>query len=200
MAGSDLNRIMMAVLGAILLAMMCGFIADQIVKPKQLAENAYKVTLPETAAAPAESTPGATASGTGAADAAPAAAGGQEAGGPEPIAPLLAAADPQAGQKASRPCLACHTFEKGGPTRVGPNLWNIVNASHAHMEGFAYSDAMKALQGKPWDYEALNRFLADPRGTVPGTKMIFAGIKNQKDRADLIAWLRTLSDEPAPLP
>lgn len=185
----------MAVLGAILLAMMCGFIADQIVKPRQLAENAYKVTLPETAAAPAESAPG-TPADTGA----PAGAAGQEEGGPEPIAPLLAAADPQAGQKASRPCLACHTFEQGGPTRVGPNLWNIVNAPHAHMEGFAYSDAMKALHDKPWDYEALNRFLADPRGTVPGTKMIFAGIKNQKDRADLIAWLRTLSDNPAPLP
>lgn len=188
----------MAVLGAILLAMMCGFIADQIVKPRQLAENAYKVTLPETAAAPAESAPGEAASDTAATGSAGAA--GQEEGGPEPIAPLLAAADPQAGQKASRPCLACHTFEQGGPNRVGPNLWNIVNAPHAHLEGFAYSDAMKALHDKPWDYEALNRFLADPRGTVPGTKMIFAGIKNQKDRADLIAWLRTLSDNPAPLP
>lgn len=180
MAGSDFNKILMATLGAVLLAMMCGFIAERLVSPTQLAENAYKVDVPEKAA----TTP---------------AAAPQESA-PEPVAPLLAAADPQAGQKLSKACQACHSFEQGGAAKVGPNLWNIVNAPHAHMEGFAYSDAMKSLHDKQWDYEALNTFLANPKGTVPGTKMNYTGVKSAQDRANLIAWLRTLSDNPAPLP
>ncbi len=180
MAGGDFNKIFMAVLMAVLIAMLAGFIANKLVHPTMLAENVYQVDVPEAAAAAEEAAP--------------------EETGPEPIAPLLASADPAAGQKLSRACAACHTFEQGGANRVGPNLWNIVNASHAHIEGFAYSDAMKALSDKPWDYEALNAFLANPKAAIPGTKMNYAGMRKPEDRAALIAWLRTLSDNPAPLP
>jgi len=178
MAGSEFNKIFMAVLVGLLIAMLTGFIANKLVVPEQLAESVYKVDTTAVAAAPVEEAPT----------------------GPEPVTPLLAAANAEAGQKLSRACAACHTFEQGGANKVGPNLWNIVNAPHAHIEGFAYSSAMAALSDKPWDYEALNAFLANPKQAVPGTKMNYAGLKKPEDRANLIAWLRTLSDNPAPLP
>lgn len=120
----------------------------------------------------------------------------------EPIAVLLASADPAAGQTAFRKCTACHTGENGGPNKVGPNLWNIVNRPVASHEGFSYSAGMKAFAegGKVWDYEHLSGFLVAPRAYVPGTAMAFGGIKNRKEEANLIAYLRTLSDSPAPLP
>jgi len=118
----------------------------------------------------------------------------------EPVAPLLASADLANGEKLSKACAACHSFDKGGPNKVGPNLWNIVGAKHAHAEGFAYSDAIAAMADKPWSYEELNAFLAAPKVYAPGTKMGYAGMKKVEDRADLIAWLRSLSDSPQPLP
>ncbi|WP_114395670.1 c-type cytochrome [Oleisolibacter albus] len=180
MAGSLFNKILMAILAAMLLAMAAGFLSKQLVAPHFPTETAYKVDVQE--AAPAASQ----------AAAAPAA--------PDPVTPLLAAADPAAGQKLSKACAACHSFEKGGAAKVGPNLWNVVNGPHAHMDGFAYSDAMKGLHDKTWDYEALNLFLANPKAAIPGTKMNFAGLKKAEERANLIAYLRSLSDSPAPLP
>lgn len=180
MAGSTFNKIFMAFLAAVLLAMLVGFIANKLVHPVELAENAYPVEVTEVAAAdgPAEEAPT----------------------GPEPVTPLLASADPAAGQKVSRACAACHSFDQGGANKVGPNLWSIVGAPHAHAEGFAYSEAMAALSDKPWDFEALNEFLANPKAAIPGTKMNYAGMKSVQDRANLIAWLNTLSDNPVPLP
>ena len=156
------------------------------------------VPLPEAAAegAPAE---GEAAQGeTQPSDGQQAAAPAGEGGGGE-IAGLLAAADPANGEKLSKRCAACHTFDQGGAAKVGPNLWNIVGAPHAHMEGFSYSDALKNLEGN-WDYAALDAWLASPREYAPGNKMTFAGLKKPEDRADLIAWLRTLSESPQPLP
>jgi cytochrome c len=130
--------------------------------------------------------------------------GGADAGGAteEPIAVLLASADPAAGQTVFRKCAACHTAENGGANKVGPNLWNIINRPVASHEGFSYSAGMKAFAegGKVWDWEHLSGFLVAPRAYVPGTAMAFGGIKNRKEEANLIAYLRTLSDNPAPLP
>ncbi|HYE50228.1 MAG TPA: cytochrome c family protein [Azospirillaceae bacterium] len=179
MAGSFFNKVSMAVLGAMLLALLAGFVSKRLVHPHQLAENAYKVEVAEEAPA------------AGAAPAAPAA--------PEPVTPLLAAADAAAGQKGSKACAACHSFEKGGANKVGPNLWNVVGGQKAQVAGFAYSDALKG-KGGAWAYEDLNAFLASPKGYAPGTKMNFAGIKGAQDRANLIAWLRQQADSPAPLP
>jgi cytochrome c len=131
------------------------------------------------------------------------AAGGAEQPAEEPIANLLVKADATAGQAVFKKCAACHTDDSGGANKVGPNLWNIVNRPVASHEGFAYSSAMKEFaQGGSvvWDYEHLSHFLASPKGYVKGTAMGFAGIKKPEERANLIAYLRTTADSPAPLP
>jgi len=132
-----------------------------------------------------------------------AAGGGAEAPAEVPIEVLLASADAAAGQVVEKKCSACHTIDKGGANKVGPNLWGIVNRPIASHEGFAYSGPMKEFaQGGTvvWDYDHLNRYLTSPKGLVKGTIMGFAGIKNPTDRANLIAFLRTLADTPVPLP
>jgi cytochrome c len=129
--------------------------------------------------------------------------GGAQPAKPEPVppvSPLMANADPANGQTIAKKCATCHTFDQGAAAKVGPNLWGILGNHHAHMEGFAYSPAMAALKDKVWDYEALNEFLANPKADIPGTKMGFAGLKKPEERADVIAYLRTLSDSPVPLP
>ncbi len=115
------------------------------------------------------------------------------------LAELLAAADPAAGKKVSRKCTACHTFDKGGKKRVGPNLWNIVGADVAAREGYKYSKGLIAFGGK-WTYERLDAYLTKPRKAVPGGKMSFIGLKKPKDRAAMIVFMRSFADEPLPLP
>ncbi len=118
-----------------------------------------------------------------------------------PISPLLAAADPAAGEAYTKKvCVACHTFNEGGHPAVGPNLYGVVAAPHDHETGFNYSDALEKFKGQPWTYEALNEWLYKPSAYAPGTRMTFAGIPSAKDRADVIAYLRTLSKDPVPLP
>jgi cytochrome c len=167
--------------------------------PDQAAIDAAQKAY-EAESKPAEAPkPASTGQGTAAA---PAAGGTQTAAAPpeEPIAALLAKADPAKGQKDTTVCQACHSFDKGGPNKIGPNLWNVVGGPHAHKEDYSYSAAMKALHDKPWTYDALNEFLSGPQAHIPGTKMTFAGLKKADQRADVIAYLRTLSDNPQPLP
>ncbi|MDX2027724.1 MAG: cytochrome c family protein [Alphaproteobacteria bacterium] len=178
MNGFEFNKIMAAVLVAALVAMLSGFVARKMVEPEALAKNAYVVE------------------GVGAAPAATSAAAPK---GPAPIEPLLAAANTEAGQKYARVCGTCHTFGKGEANKLGPNLYGIIGAKHAHAAGFDYSEAMKKMDGT-WDFAELNEFLYNPRTHLPGTKMAFAGIKNDSDRANVIAWMRTLADSPVPLP
>ncbi len=116
-----------------------------------------------------------------------------------PISSLLASADVVAGEKIAKKCVACHTFAEGGQNRIGPNQWDIVNRALGTTEGFAYSEALLA-KGGAWDYESLNEFIYNPKKYIPNTKMNFAGIKNDKDRANLILWIRSLSNSPVPLP
>ena len=121
----------------------------------------------------------------------------------EPIAVRLASVDIAKGETLFGRCSACHTVESGGANKVGPNLWDIVNRPIASHEGFAYSGAMKEFSeggAVVWDYDHLDHFLESPKGLVRGTAMGFAGLKKPEDRADIIAYLHTLSDNPAPLP
>lgn len=120
-----------------------------------------------------------------------------------PIAALLQTADAEAGATIFRRCQSCHSNEEGAPAGVGPHLWGVVDRVIAEDPGFSYSTAMEAFsEGATvhWDYEHLNGFLTNPRQYVSGTSMGFAGIANDSDRANLIAYLRTLSNDPVPLP
>ncbi len=179
MSNLNFNKMAAGVLcGGLLL--MGGVKLGAILIPHQkLAENPYPFEVAESAGA-GQSTPSAPAE-------------------VEPITPLLATADIAAGQAQSRKCTACHTFDKGGANRVGPNLYNIVNRGFALNPDFKYSKAM-AEHGGSWTYDELNHFLFKPKARISGTKMNFAGLKKTKDRANIIAWMRTLADNPAPLP
>ena len=173
------NKAFAAVLIAGIAFVGSGLVADALVHPKPLHETAIKVEGVEVAAAPGAAAP-----------AAPAA----------PISVLLASADAGAGEGAAkRLCVSCHSFEEGGKNGVGPNLYAVMGAPHGRLENFAYSATLKGKEG-PWDYEDMSAWLLNPRGYAPGTKMAFAGISNDKQRADVILYLRNLSKEPLPLP
>ncbi|KAA0972338.1 cytochrome c family protein [Aureimonas fodinaquatilis] len=131
------------------------------------------------------------------------ASGAAEAPAAVPIAVLMQDADAAAGENIFKRCQSCHSPEKGGPNLVGPDLWDILNRPIASHEGFSYSAAMQQFsedETVPWDYEHLDHFLKNPRQYISGTAMSFAGVNRDGDRADLIAYLRSLSDSPAPLP
>lgn len=177
----EFNKIAGAVLGSVLVLLLIGNVGDALVSPHHLDKPAYVVEGVEDPSAPASAGP---------AEAAP-----QD----PPVEGLLAAASVENGQKQFAKCASCHTVDKGGAAKVGPNLYGIVGNKHGHAEGFAYSEAIKSI-AEPWDYAQLYAFLKSPKEYAPGTKMGFAGIKKPQDRADLIAYLRAQADSPVPLP
>jgi cytochrome c len=131
------------------------------------------------------------------------AGGGSETGGEAAkvsVGTLLAKADPAKGQAIAKACQACHDFTKGGPNKVGPNLWDVVERPVASHPGFSYSDSLKQHAGDKWTFENLNTFVHDPKSFAPNTKMTFSGVKPDAQRGDVLAFLRTLSDSPKPLP
>jgi cytochrome c len=136
---------------------------------------------------------------------APAAGGAEKKENPAkaPIAPLLAKADAQKGASIFKRCEACHDGTKGGPNKVGPNLWGVIGRAIASHPGYSYSAGMKDFSDggkKHWDYQLISEFITKPKAEVPGTAMGFAGLSKIDERADVIAYLRTLSDNPEPLP
>jgi cytochrome c len=127
-------------------------------------------------------------------------AGAEQGAAPKlSLATMLGQASADAGANQVKKCAACHTFDEGGTNKIGPNLHGVVGRQVASHEGFAYSSAMKEFGGV-WDYERLNCYIADPKGCVPGNKMSFAGVKKDNDRADVIAYLRSISPNAPPLP
>lgn len=172
----ELNKILGALLATCLGVLTLNIAAGAIFTPGKLEKPGYAIAVPDK--------PGA------------------ETAKPEPAEPIavrLASSDPQKGQAAAKQCTACHTFEKGGLNRVGPNLYDIVDRAKATVGGFNYSAALKA-KGGTWTYEDLDQFIASPKAYVPGTTMGYAGLTRGGQRADLINYLHTLSDKPVPLP
>lgn len=175
------NKLFGAVLAAAWVIMISAFAGSMLYNPDETAsQRAFQIAEVEAEAPAAQPEPVADGPATG-------------------IAALLASADADAGAKVVKKCSACHSLKQGGANKVGPNLWNIVQRPIAGANGFKYSSALAGMGGN-WSYQALSDFLSAPKEYAPGTKMSFAGIKKDGDRANLIAHLRTLSDSPAPLP
>jgi cytochrome c len=170
--------------GALLFTLLClvglNIAAEALYAPAEPAKPGYEIDVKKTAA--------------------PAGGGAAPAAAPEEsIEKLLAHADIPRGEAVAKQCQACHTFAKGGANGIGPNLYGIVGRPRASEAGFMYSDAMKA-KGGTWTIDELNKFLTNPRGYIPGTKMTFAGLPRGNQRADVIDYLNSLSDNPQPLP
>jgi cytochrome c len=174
----EINKILGAILGTCLVLLVTSFTASAIFAPVMPEKPGFEIAAKEESHA-----------------------GGKEAAAApsEPIEKLLQTASVEKGAAAAKKCGACHTFEKNGPNRVGPNLFGIVERARASGAGFNYSAAMKTKGGK-WTYEDLNKFISNPKGFVPGTAMGFAGIQKDSERADVIDYLHTLADSPVPLP
>lgn len=177
MSGLELNKIAASILLAGVVAMLAGFAAEKLYAPEIPEKRGYQVEGVANAG-----------SDTGAAPA-------QEVD----IVTLLASADAAQGAAVAKKCMTCHTFEKGGANKIGPNLWGVLGNQFAHKADFAYSDAFKKLSGG-WDYDNLAKFVQNPQGYVKGTKMSFAGIRKPEDVANLLAYIRTMGDTQPPLP
>jgi cytochrome c len=171
MSSFEWNKIIASVLTALIVAMVAGILSNMLVRPTPLEKPVFVVAGSESTRTPA---------------AQPAAAK------LEPITPLLAKADPKRGQQLTAVCQACHTFDKGGPNRIGPNLWGITIEGMAEVPNYQFSDAMEAHKGQKWTVEELNEWLDNPQHFMPGTKMTFAGFPKAENRADVIAYLQTL--------
>jgi cytochrome c len=126
--------------------------------------------------------------------------GGQAEAAAEPLPVRLAKADAGKGAATAKACQACHDVSSANTNKVGPGLWNVVERPKASHEGFAYSEALLGRKSEAWGYDQLDQFLANPKGYVAGTKMNYAGIKNPQSRADVLAYLQSLSDAPKPFP
>jgi cytochrome c len=180
MNGFELNKIAAAILLAGIIAMVVGIVTEGLYHPeREIEKRGYTIAGAEEAVAPST------------AAAAPAV--------PVDIASFMAAADVAAGEVLSKKCTICHDFTKGGANKIGPALWGVVGRDVGKHEGFAYSTAM-AAHGGHWGYQEISEFLTAPAKYVKGTKMAFAGLSKPQDRANLLAYLRSLSDSPLPLP
>lgn len=172
----ELNKIAGAVLGTLALTLGLGIVSQILFTPEAPAKPGFVIAVSE---------------GGGAA--------APKAAAEVPIEQLFATASVEKGAAVAKKCASCHNFQEGAGAKVGPDLYGVVGRPVASSPGFGYSAAMKA-KGGDWTPLALNTFLTNPKAAVPGTAMAFAGIAKEAERADLIAYLNSLSHDPKPLP
>jgi cytochrome c len=173
----EINKVIASFLVAGIVLSLASLAARDLVHPEELKQSAIKV-----AGAPSE------------------AGAGTARKEPPQIAPLLASANPAKGEAdMQKLCSTCHEWTKGAQAKVGPPLYGVVGRERASVPGFDYSSALKSKKGK-WTYQTLSEWLTKPADFAPGTRMAFAGIGNEQERADIIAYLRTQADNPEPLP
>jgi cytochrome c len=178
------NKVAAAILSILLVIMGLRTLAEEVFHVEDQEGFAYPIDL--------ASLEGATAG----------AAEEPEEEGPVDFGVLLASADLGAGERVARRCAACHTFEEGGANGTGPYLWGVMGRDVAEVDGFRYSSAMQeyAEGGTEWMYQNMYDYLENPRGYVPGTAMSFAGLRDQEDRINIIAYMRSLGSSDLPLP
>ena len=172
----ELNKILGAILGTCLFVLALNIAAGAMFSAPKPAKPGYDIAIEEH----------------------PAAGGGAPAQ-EEPIEKLLASASTEKGESSAKKCQACHTFNKGEPNRVGPNLYGVVGRPKGAVPDFKYSAALKGKGGN-WTIDDLNQFLTAPKNFVPGTAMTFAGLPRGSERADVVTFLNSKSDHPEPLP
>jgi cytochrome c len=179
----EVNKYVGGTLAAILVVIVVSLLGDAAVAPAHLEMTVFPPPTEGEAEAEAEAK--------------------DEAAEEKPAAPslgtLLAAADVAQGRKLAKKCIACHSFDKGGKNKVGPNLWNTVGQAKAGRQGYRYSSALGDAGGD-WSYADLDAYLTKPKLFLPGGKMTFPGLADPAQRAAVIAFLRSLSDQPAALP
>jgi cytochrome c len=174
----DINRTALAFLGSILFAMLLVAFSNLVLAPERPAVPGF--ALPSSAGPPAAATAAAAPKGT-------------------PLPELLAKADAKKGEQDAKVCTTCHNFQKGQGAKIGPDLWDVVARKIAAEQGFAYSDSLQKMGGD-WTYEKLDDWIKDPKAMAAATKMAFPGEKSPEKRADILAYLQTLSDKPIPFP
>jgi cytochrome c len=172
------NRFSLAALGSVLFAMLLVAFSNLVISPQNPRVPGYALPTSGPAAAP----------------------GAENKAAPEvPLPALLAKADAKKGEQYARVCQTCHNFEKGAGPKIGPPLWGVVGRPIASVPGFSYSDSLKSVGGD-WTYEAINKMITNPKSEASGTKMTFPGESDPQKRADILAYLQTLSDSPVPFP
>jgi cytochrome c len=172
----EINKVLGALLGTCLVLVAMHIASGAIFTPEPAAKPGYEIAVK------AEQPQG----------------GGQAAPAEVPIENLLASASAERGASVAKQCQACHNFQEGQGAKIGPDLYGVVGRPVASVAGFNYSSALKGLGGT-WTFDALNKWLTKPSADAPGTAMTFAGLSNEKQRADIIAYLNTLSATPLPL-
>ena len=177
MDGFELNKIIAAILATVVVVFGINKVTDIIFTPDKPQQSAYKVEKIEPTLASSSNT-------------------GQAAVG---INELLAMGTVEHGEKVFKRCSACHMIAAGGKNMIGPNLWSILGKKTGVASGYKYSKALAAY-GKEWSFEEMNGFLIKPSAHIKGTKMAFAGLKKEKDRASVILYMNSKSDKPLPTP
>ncbi len=177
----EINKIIASILLVALLIIGISKISNIIFKVDKLDSSAYKVELPDDGAKQIseENT--------------------MKADHKVDISALMALGDIAHGEKVFKKCSACHSIEAGGGNKIGPALYNVVGRKIAAVEDYKYSKALVEYK-KNWSFEELNGFLIKPQKWIKGTKMAYAGLRKEKDRASVILYLNKYSDNPLPLP